>query len=59
MSDEINVLGMPGHTALATEQARRVTCLALAFSILRGRNVHVHAVWAIARWLYDGEYRNE
>lgn len=57
--DVIAVLPMPTGYALDPEQARRVTCLALAFGLCRGRQVHVVTIRAIARWLYNGESGND
>lgn len=53
--DVIAVLPMPAGASLTREQAQRVTCLALALGLVRGRNVHILAVRSIAEWLYAGE----
>jgi hypothetical protein len=53
--DTLAILPMPSGAALGGEQARRATCLAMALGLLRGRSVPTLTVFAIARWLYDGE----
>ena len=57
--DSIAVLPMSPGAALSREQSQRATCLALALGLLRGRNVHVHAIRSIAEWLYTGETPND
>jgi hypothetical protein len=55
MTDSVNVLGLPGGASLSTEQARRVTCLALAVSLMGGRGMSWQSLMTVAQWLYAGE----
>lgn len=49
------MLSVAPGTYYSQEQARRATSLALALELCKGRNVQIVTVWAIARWLYNGE----
>lgn len=57
--DVIAVLPMPPGACLSREQAQRVTCLAVALGLVRGRNVNILMVRAIAEWLYAGGGPND
>lgn len=58
MSDAtVHLLPLPSGVALTADQARRATCLAVAFALCAGRAVPHDRVWAIARWIETGEVK--
>lgn len=43
---------------LNNDQSRRAMALAVALTLVAGRNVHIDKVWALARWIDTGEVQS-
>jgi hypothetical protein len=44
-----------GHALLTCDQVTRALALQIALTLLVGRNVQVHQIMGIAKWIYDGK----